>query len=77
MSEDPWGLEHSSFEHLFPEFARPDFKLPGEEDPNRRFHEVEKRVEELEAVVDKQRRFMIVINACLFALFIALLTAIV
>ena len=30
MSEDPRGLEHLRFEYLIPEFARPDFKLPGE-----------------------------------------------
>ena len=46
-------------------------------DPGWRFYEVEKRVEELEAVVIKQRRFMILLNACLFTLSIAILTMVI
>ena len=42
-------------------------------DTSWRFYEVEKRLEELEAVVLKQRRFMILLNACMWASFIALL----
>ena len=32
MSDDLRGLEDLHFEYLIPEFARPDFKLPSEED---------------------------------------------
>ena len=46
-------------------------------DTSWRFYELEKRVEELEEVVIKQRRFMIFLNACLFTSFIALLMVIV
>ena len=46
-------------------------------DPSWRFYEIEKRVEELEEIVIKQRRFMIFINACVFVSFIFLLMAIV
>ena len=35
MSDDPRGLEHLRFEYIIPEFARPDFKLPSEEDKER------------------------------------------
>lgn len=45
-------------------------------DPSWRFYEVEKRVEELEAVVNKQRRFMIFLNVCLLTSFIFLLMAV-
>ena len=46
-------------------------------DPSWRFYEVEKRVQELEEVVIKQRRFMIFLDACLFTLFICLLLVVV
>ena len=46
-------------------------------DTSWRFYEVEKRMEELEEVVIKQRRFMIFLNACLFTLFICLLLVVV
>lgn len=42
-----------------------------------RFYEIEKRTEELEDAVLKQRRFMIFLNACLWVSFIALLMAII
>ena len=45
--------------------------------PSWRFYEVEKRVEELEAVVIKQRRFMIFLDACLLTSFIFLLMAVI
>ena len=35
MSDDPLVLKDLSFEYLPPEFARPDFKLPSEEDKER------------------------------------------
>ena len=46
-------------------------------DPSWRFYEVKKRMEELEAVVLKQRRFMIFLNACLLISFIFLLMTII
>lgn len=46
-------------------------------DTSWRFYEVEKRAEELEVAVLKQRRFMIFLNACLWVSFIALLMVIV
>ena len=46
-------------------------------DPSWRFYEVEKRVEELEAVVLKQRRFMILLDACMWASFIVLLMMVI
>ena len=50
-------------------------------DPSWRFYEVEKRVEELEEVVIKQRRFMIFINiflnACLLTSSILVLMAVI
>ena len=46
-------------------------------DPSWRFYEVEKRVEELEEVANKQLRFMIFLNACLFTSFICLLLVVV
>ena len=46
-------------------------------DPSWRFYEVEKRVEELEAVVIKQRRFMILIDACLLTSCILVLMAVI
>ena len=44
-------------------------------DTSWRFYEIEKRVEELEAVVIKQRRSVVLLNARVFALFIALFIA--
>ena len=46
-------------------------------DPSWRFYEVEKRVEELEAVVIKQRRFMLLVDACLLTSTIFLLMAVI
>ena len=46
-------------------------------DPSWRFYEVEKRVEELEAVVIKQRRFMIFVSACLLTSSILVLMAVI
>lgn len=47
-------------------------------DTSWRFYEIEKRVEELEEVVLKQRRFMILLNAwCLLVSIIFLLMAVV
>ena len=46
-------------------------------DTSWRFYEVEKRVEELEAVVLKQYRFMIFLNAFLFTSVIAMLMTII
>ena len=46
-------------------------------DTSWRFYEVEKRVQELEEIVIKQRRFMIFINACLLTSFIFLLMTVI
>ena len=46
-------------------------------DTSWQFYELEKRMEELEEVVIKQRRFMIFLSACLFTSSIALLMVIV
>lgn len=46
-------------------------------DASWRFHEVEKRVQELEEVAIKQRRYMIFLNACLLTSFIFLLMAVI
>ena len=42
-----------------------------------RFYEAEKRLEELEVAVLGLRRFMIFLNACVFASFIVLLTMVI
>ena len=42
-----------------------------------RFYEIEKRAEELEVAVLRLRRFMIFLNACVFASFIALLMVVI
>ena len=42
-----------------------------------RFYEIEKRTEELEEVVLKQRRLMILLDAWLMAVVIALLTVVI
>ena len=46
-------------------------------DPSWQIHEVSKRVKELEAVVNKQRRFMIFLDACLLTSFVFLLMAVI
>ena len=46
-------------------------------DPSWRFYEVKKRMEELEAVVLKQRRFMIFLNACMLTSVICLLMVVI
>ena len=46
-------------------------------DTSWRFYEAEKRLEELEVAVLGLRRFMIFLNACVFASFIALLMVVI
>lgn len=46
-------------------------------DTSWRFYEIEKRAEELEDAVLKLRRFVILLDACLFTTFIALLMVVI
>ena len=46
-------------------------------DTSWRFYEAEKRLEELEDAMHSLRRFMIFLNACVFAAFIALLMVVI